>query len=224
MRKTNYEVAVAKKAVEEAQAVYRKAVKDCYELMCSIDFTGYLPKKLPEEVLKDILGRLPEDVSEEKIAYEIACYYWRARCEADSSYIAASKAVEVARQVLAEKEDALKILKNLKRAKKKAKQLLLEANENLEKTVEKASKILDSLESAEANSLRITVIIYNRLESELEGADADLLENLVELDSEWIAHCELIATLETALEVASQEADDASERVKTAKINYLLAE
>lgn len=110
MKKMTYEVMEAEKAVKEAKDVYNKAVKDCHDLMCSMNFTGYLPKKLPEEVLEDILGRLPEDVSEEKVAIEIACYYWRMRCEADADCVAAGKAIDVARQVLTAKEE---ILRNL---------------------------------------------------------------------------------------------------------------
>lgn len=104
----SYEVKEAKKAAKEAKEAYNKAIRDCHELMCSIDFTGYLPKKLPEEVLEDILGRLPEGISEEKVAYEIACYYWRARCEADADCVVAKKAIDAAKEVIMAKEEVLR--------------------------------------------------------------------------------------------------------------------
>lgn len=112
MKKVNCELKEAKKAVKEATKVCVEAIRDCHDVVCSIDFTGYLPEEIPEDVINEVLKKLPKDVSGAKLAYEIACHYWLIRCEADSRYVAAEKAVHDAQEVLIHKEEELKKLKD----------------------------------------------------------------------------------------------------------------
>jgi|GEM_PF-4502879 len=107
----NCEVKEAKKAVKEARESYNQAIRDWNKVMCSIDYTDYLPKEAPEELIKDILKKSP-DITELKLDYEIACHYWRVRCEADSGCVAAEKAIADAREVLRSKEEVLNNLKH----------------------------------------------------------------------------------------------------------------
>lgn len=112
MKKVNCELKEAKKAVKEATKVCVDAIRDCYEVVHSIDFTGYIPKEIPNDVLNEVQKKLPKDVSGTKLAYEVSCHYWGVRCEADARYVVAEKAIKEAQEVLRIKEEELKKLKD----------------------------------------------------------------------------------------------------------------
>jgi hypothetical protein len=112
MKKVNCELKEAKKAVKEATKVCVDAIRACYEVVNSIDFTGYIPKEIPDDVINEVQKKLPKDVSGAKLAYEVSCHYWRVRCLADTRYVAAEKAIKEAQEVLRSKEEELKKLKD----------------------------------------------------------------------------------------------------------------
>lgn len=107
----NCELKEAKKAVKEAREAYYESIRKWNEIMCSIDYTGYLPEETPEELIKDIIKKSP-NIMQVKLGYEIAGYFWRARCVADSGCVAAEKAIKDAREVLRAKEEVLNNLKH----------------------------------------------------------------------------------------------------------------
>ena len=109
----NYELKEARKAVEEAREAYYKSIREWNEIMCSLDYTGYLPDAIPEDVINEVLKKLPKGVSDEKLANEVSCYYWRARWLADSECLAASKDIDVVREVLRAKEEVLNKLETM---------------------------------------------------------------------------------------------------------------
>lgn len=111
VKEMNCELKEAEKAVKEAREAYYESIRKWNEAECSIDFTGYIPDEIPEEVIEDILKKSP-DITELKLGYEIACHYWRVRCEADEKCVAAEKAIDVAREVLRSKEELLNKLQH----------------------------------------------------------------------------------------------------------------
>lgn len=111
MKKVKCELEEAKKAVNEAWVEYYGSIRKWSEAMHGVDLTNYIPAEIPEELIEDILKKSP-DMTELKLGYEIACHYWRVRCEADEKCVVAEKAIDVAREVLRRKEEELKKLKD----------------------------------------------------------------------------------------------------------------
>lgn len=112
VKEMNCEVEAGMKAVEEAREAYYASIREWNDAVCSLDYTGYIPDAIPEEVIDEVLEKLPKGVSGEKLANEVAAYYWRARWLADEKCAVASKAIHNAREVLRSKEELLNKLQN----------------------------------------------------------------------------------------------------------------
>lgn len=112
MKKVKCELKKAKEAVNEAWVEYFESMRKWSEAMHSVDLTNYIPAEIPEDLVKEILKK-SKSKNQKKLAYEIAGFYWRIRCEADAKYVAAKKAVDEANEVLRAKEEVLKRLQTV---------------------------------------------------------------------------------------------------------------